>query len=113
MANLLFPKSIDSGAEVNHGPALVINFILILAFGLQHVVMARNAFKEWWVQFVPRPIEPKHLCDHLKNNIFHPFLAMAINHQGGLGRERLGFINGPMAIIRFGLGTYSNFKFLD
>jgi hypothetical protein len=38
---------------------------------------------------------------------------MAINHHGGLGRERLGFINGPMAIIRFGLGTYSNFKFLD
>jgi protein-S-isoprenylcysteine O-methyltransferase Ste14 len=57
MGNLLVPKSIDSGVEGNLGPALAIDFILILVFGLQHVVMARPAFKEWWVQFVPRPIE--------------------------------------------------------
>jgi methanethiol S-methyltransferase len=57
MGNLLVPKSIDSGVEGNLGTSLAIDFILILVFGLQHVVMARPAFKEWWVRFVPRPIE--------------------------------------------------------
>ena len=57
MGNLLVPKSIDSGVENSLEGSLAINFILILAFGLQHVVMARPAFKEWWTQFIPKPIE--------------------------------------------------------
>jgi protein-S-isoprenylcysteine O-methyltransferase Ste14 len=57
MGNLLVPKSIDSGVEGNLGGALAVNLVLILVFGLQHVIMARPGFKEWWTQFVPRPIE--------------------------------------------------------
>ena len=57
MGNLLVPKSIDSGVEGSLGSALAVNFVLILVFGLQHVVMARPGFKEWWTQFVPEPIE--------------------------------------------------------
>ncbi len=57
MGNLLVPKSIDSGIEGGLGDALAVNFVLILVFGLQHVVMARPGFKEWWTQFVPEPIE--------------------------------------------------------
>jgi len=57
MGNLVVPKSIDSGVEGSLGGALAVNFALILVFGLQHVVMARPGFKEWWTQFVPEPIE--------------------------------------------------------
>lgn len=37
--------------------ALAVNFALIAAFGVQHSVMARPAFKRWWTRFVPQPIE--------------------------------------------------------
>ena len=57
MGNFLVPKSIDSGVEGGLGGSLTVNFVLILVFGLQHVVMARPGFKEWWTQFVPKPIE--------------------------------------------------------
>jgi protein-S-isoprenylcysteine O-methyltransferase Ste14 len=57
VANLIVPKSIDSGVAGPVGPAVLINTLLLLLFGLQHSVMARPGFKEWWTRFVPQPIE--------------------------------------------------------
>lgn len=57
VGNLVVPKSIDSGAAGPVGAALVVNTLLLVAFGLQHSVMARPAFKAWWTRFVPQPIE--------------------------------------------------------
>jgi len=57
VGNLVVPKSIDSGAAGPVGPALLVNTLLLLAFGLQHSVMARPGFKAWWTRFVPKPIE--------------------------------------------------------
>jgi protein-S-isoprenylcysteine O-methyltransferase Ste14 len=57
VGNLVVPKSIDSGAAGPVGVAVVVNTLLLLAFGLQHSVMARPAFKAWWTRFVPPPIE--------------------------------------------------------
>jgi protein-S-isoprenylcysteine O-methyltransferase Ste14 len=57
LGNLFVPRSID-GAPV--GPlweALAVNTLLLAVFGLQHSVMARPGFKEWWTRFVPRPVE--------------------------------------------------------
>jgi protein-S-isoprenylcysteine O-methyltransferase Ste14 len=50
-------KTIDSPAGAALGWALAINAVLVLAFGLQHSVMARPAFKRLWTRLVPEPIE--------------------------------------------------------
>jgi methanethiol S-methyltransferase len=52
------PKTMDGPASaMNVWAALSANLLLVLAFGLQHSIMARPAFKEWWTRFVPKPIE--------------------------------------------------------
>ena len=53
----LIGKTIDSPAETSLGWALAINAGLVLAFALQHSVMARPAFKKIWTQIIPEPIE--------------------------------------------------------
>lgn len=57
VANLVVPKSIDSGSAGPFGTVLLIDSLLLLLFGVQHSVMARPGFKEWWTRFVPKPIE--------------------------------------------------------
>lgn len=57
VGNLFVPKSVDLGGESLGGSALLINLGLIALFGLQHSIMARQGFKRWWTQYVPRPIE--------------------------------------------------------
>jgi len=55
--NLLVPKTIDSGAPAPVTEALIVNMILMSLFAIQHSVMARRQFKEWWTKFVPKSIE--------------------------------------------------------
>jgi protein-S-isoprenylcysteine O-methyltransferase Ste14 len=55
--NLLVPKSIDAPMSSATGAALAVDAALLLAFGLQHSIMARPAFKRMWTQFVPEPLE--------------------------------------------------------
>lgn len=49
--------TIDGPAEDSLAVAAGVNLLLILAFGVQHSVMARSTFKRWWTKFVPQPIE--------------------------------------------------------
>jgi methanethiol S-methyltransferase len=57
LANVGVPRSVDHGLSAPSGEALLVNVLLLAAFGVQHSVMARPAFKSWWTRFVPSPIE--------------------------------------------------------
>ena len=57
VGNLFVPKAIDSTPQTSLLSALLINTSLLLLFGLQHSIMARPAFKQWWTKFVPAPVE--------------------------------------------------------
>lgn len=53
----IVPKTVNSPPGASLGWALAINAGLVLAFALQHSVMARPAFKRAWTRLVPEPIE--------------------------------------------------------
>jgi protein-S-isoprenylcysteine O-methyltransferase Ste14 len=54
---LAVPKSIDTGPETSFVEALIVNLLLMSLFAVQHSVMARRRFKEWWTQYVPKSVE--------------------------------------------------------
>lgn len=57
VSGLVVPKTIDSGATAPLFESLAVNLALLGLFAVQHSVMARPAFKAWWTQYVPKPIE--------------------------------------------------------
>ena len=54
---LVVPKTIDSGTVSSTNQALLVNLLLMSLFAVQHSVMARRQFKEWWTQYVPKSVE--------------------------------------------------------
>ena len=57
LANVVVPKTIDSGTPGLPLEALLINLGLLSVFAVQHTGMARPAFKRWLTQVVAEPIE--------------------------------------------------------
>ena len=50
-------RTVDVGPEAPVAVAAVVDVVLIALFGLQHSVMARQGFKQWWTRTVPPPVE--------------------------------------------------------
>ena len=57
VSDLFVPKTFDTGDTVPIGEALAVDLVLLAIFAIQHSVMARQSFKQWWTQFVPTSIE--------------------------------------------------------
>lgn len=57
VGNLIVPKTIDTGQSVSFVHALLVDVLLLGLFAIQHSVMARPAFKQWWTTIVPPSIE--------------------------------------------------------
>ena len=57
VSGLMVPKTIDSGAVGPVPEAIVVDLVLMSIFAIQHSVMARRQFKQWWTRLVPKPVE--------------------------------------------------------
>jgi protein-S-isoprenylcysteine O-methyltransferase Ste14 len=58
VGNWVVPKTIDSGpAAASTGGAIAVNVLLLGLFAIQHTIMARPAFKQWWTRYVNGAIE--------------------------------------------------------
>src|ERR1700691_3300767 len=57
VTGVIVPKTIDTGVIVPTSEALVVNLLLMSVFAIQHSVMARPQFKQWWTKFVPKSVE--------------------------------------------------------
>ncbi len=53
----IVPKTIDSGTPGAPATAVAINTLLLALFVIQHTIMARIAFKRWWIRIIPEPAE--------------------------------------------------------
>ena len=51
------PKTIDTGTDAPIEQAYIVNLLLMSVFAIQHSVMARKWFKQWWTQYVPKTVE--------------------------------------------------------
>lgn len=54
---MIVPKDINSGPVGTVSEALLVNLAVMSLFAIQHSVMARRQFKEWWTRYVPKTVE--------------------------------------------------------
>ena len=52
VGNYLVPTSIDVGGPTNFGEAIFVDLLLLGIFAIQHSIMARPAFKQWWARIL-------------------------------------------------------------
>ncbi len=57
VTGLVVPKTIDTGVAGSMSEAFIVNLLLMSLFAVQHSVMARKQFKQWWTQYVPKSVE--------------------------------------------------------
>jgi len=62
VGGMVVPKTIDTGSQSSATQALVVNLLLMSLFAVQHSLMARKQFKQWWTQYVPNQSSAAPMC---------------------------------------------------
>lgn len=57
IGNFGVPRALDGASDGSFWRNLLINAGLLTLFAVQHSVMARKWFKDWWTRVVPQPLE--------------------------------------------------------
>ena len=57
IGNFAVPTALDGVPSGPLGTALAIDLGLLGLFAMQHSIMARKWFKDWWTRLVPKPLE--------------------------------------------------------
>jgi methanethiol S-methyltransferase len=57
VTGVVVPKTLDTGPLSPAPEALAINLLVMTVFAVQHSVMARQQFKRWWTQWIPKAVE--------------------------------------------------------
>lgn len=57
IGNFGVPRTLDGNANGSLGLNLAIDTGLLTLFAVQHSIMARKWFKDWWTRIIPPPIE--------------------------------------------------------
>jgi methanethiol S-methyltransferase len=57
IGNFGVPRTLDGAVTGPLAISLAIDVLLLTLFAVQHSVMARKWFKEWWTRIVPKPLE--------------------------------------------------------
>jgi methanethiol S-methyltransferase len=57
IGNFGVPRSLDGAASGPLGVRFAMDAGLLALFAVQHSVMARKWFKDWWTRIVPKPVE--------------------------------------------------------
>jgi methanethiol S-methyltransferase len=57
VSGFVVPKSVDTGTVEPTAKAFTVNLLLMSLFAIQHSMMARKQFKQWWTQLVPKSVE--------------------------------------------------------
>ena len=57
IGNFGVPTTLDGPSTGPLAISLLIDVVLLTLFAVQHSVMARKWFKDWWIKIVPKPVE--------------------------------------------------------
>jgi len=104
VSNLVVPKTLETGTAGPIAEALIVNLVLMTIFALQHSVMARKPFKQWWTQYVPKAIERSTYVLLASLALVLLFLAMAPHAGAGLADRRSPDRNGADGVVAVRLG---------
>src|ERR1700726_2881373 len=57
VTGLVVPKTIDDGPASSIAEGLTVNLLLMTLLAVQHSLMGRKQFKQWWTHYVPKAME--------------------------------------------------------